>query len=322
MHVLVRTFAGCELQLDVDPCCTVLALKHKVAQQWGVPTLCQSLTHRAAVMSDLDVLVTTADKDVIVTNLVVSYERLYELVSSGSHRERERAVEDLALVAHRDYQRAVTALSMCAGDRIKTVKLAAIDGLVKVSQIGEACAVNALRLSLSDRSREVREAAVEALPRVLNWSDEDAAIDFLQLCLTSEAEVTMKLAAVEAIGDAAGRGQVHATFALNTCLKDPSAAVRRVAVEALAKVAPDGDQSTVAALYARTVDVCREVRAAAILALAKVAAASEPRAVAAARECSQDSEAEVRRAAAAALALMDLNLEEELPVNVPCARDA
>merc|ERR1712224_5150 len=138
---------------------------------------CQSLSLGANVLKNEDVLVNVYARTVpqqhlpLVVQVVVSHEHLFMRASQGNHEERESAVGDLAQIASRDYHRTVAALSECARDRMKGVKLAALDALMKIAKSGEPIVIESLRLCLADNSREVRLAAIETLGRVLNWED-------------------------------------------------------------------------------------------------------------------------------------------------------
>jgi len=314
VRVVVQTFSGEALELDLKPKETVLGLQHKISQHCKVPPICMTLTSGADVLQDtgmqlVDLIVD--DTSPLVLTLVISNESLHRKALSGSPKDREMAVDDLLQVANRDYQSSVEVLSTCSCDHILRVRSAATDALGKIARRGDARAIAALCARLTDSHKEVRLAALESLAPLLDWQEDGAAVDVLNVCFAQHHPGSdMRAAAADVIGETAPQGHQQAICILIDCLKDGASRVRRSAVSALAKTTLCGDASAVAAVCECAKDRDWEVRAGAMTTLATLASFRDSNAIEVANELLRDPELKVQSAASAALAwLVDMELD-------------
>jgi HEAT repeat protein len=148
---------------------------------------------------------------------------------------RTRAVRGLGDLNTRD---ALSVLGRVAGAQDDETALR-VEAIEAIARIGTPTAVPIARARLRDPERSVREAAVRAVAALRD----DGAITALNGIVRNDPEVTVKIAAVQALALLpAGRSEGRAT--LVAALRDPSPLVRRVAASAigslsLSDAAPD-----------------------------------------------------------------------------------
>jgi len=154
-----------------------------------------------------------------------------------------------------------------------------LQDLRKLGLRGGVQAVAAVCGCLEDTDVTVRIAAVEAMAQVVEKGDQhaiDAVIGRME-----HAAGYIRGAAVMALATVAEKGDQHAVAALIRRLDDADLSVRNAAVEALAHFPEKGDVHALAALIGRLEDADGAVRQAAVKALAHVAEKGDQHAFAA-----------------------------------------
>eukprot|EP00928_Gymnodinium_smaydae_P087869 TRINITY_DN72059_c0_g1_i1.p1 TRINITY_DN72059_c0_g1~~TRINITY_DN72059_c0_g1_i1.p1 ORF type:complete len:350 (+),score=45.76 TRINITY_DN72059_c0_g1_i1:83-1051(+) len=305
LRIQVQSLVGNHLEFELNANATLLALRLKVAQAWNLPPACVILSTHEAVLTDLAAQLEAAldsSSPSHVLTAAVSSQPLHDIIRTGTAKQRELAVEDLAQIASRDYERSVDMLAWCLTDSVKFVRIAALDSLAKVSHRGDPVALLAVVSCLTDRSNEVRQAAVEALRTTIPWGKEEEALDVLRVCFEPNREAALKVAALDIIGDEAPRGHAKAVSMIITSLSDPESKVRCCALDALINVAVPGDRSVLESVIRCARDKDCYVRQCALQALSVLALAEDEVAVKVARELTRDMDSSVRASAAATLA--------------------
>lgn len=240
----MKTLNGDKLELDLARVHTVRVLKDRLASMRRLPTSCQEFVVGQRVLMDSEILedlmADTATS--LLVSLIVSHEHLFTKARMGTIKEREQAIEDLAVVADHDYKRTVSVLSDCLTDRITSIKLATVDALAKVAHKGDLCAIKSLASCMTGVNTlkiEVRINAVEALGPLLDWSDAESAVTVLAPALDPVFCGSLQRATLDVIKETAPRSQHVVDFVIRVVLDTAFiATVRCLAVEVLVDVTP------------------------------------------------------------------------------------
>lgn len=306
IHVTVHNEAQGLLELELGPQSTCYTLKRMVAESWRVPPMCQKLTSRDEVLSDVDLLMDRCELEPeLELTMIESHEELERCLTHEHSATRLSAVRFLLRVAQRDHARTVSAVHACLQDNNMGVRLAVVEvlaALASASLSGDATAVSMLVGYLEDRESDVRQAATEALARVVKGNDKPTLEAVRRYLVHWRGEVRRTAVRTLSLLAATASGDEPSVRALCGCLDDADAEVRSMVARTLPMVAAKGDAFVLKQLGDRFKNVSTDTRRLAVQVFAQmVGGVGEPDMQAMLLPCLQDSEAKVRLAAVEAL---------------------
>jgi len=225
--IIVRTLAGNELQLNSDPAATVEGLKLRIAEQIGVPTLCQRLVDAQGSM-------------------LTANQRLEGLADSSKDRKR--------LQTHaqgNDSSPAVLTVLVCLDEAKEGMQakgadkqlyaVEALEAVVKQGREHARPAIDSIIESFPSMEVEARRAAAKVVAKAAE-SNAASSTDVLALAKDSDAEVRTSI--VTALSAKVAEGNALAAEQVATSLNDANLKVRGAALDAFATVAWNENNST------------------------------------------------------------------------------
>lgn len=274
------------MAFDADGSTMVRDVKDRLAEQWGVPPMCQSLVAGSRELLDdeeLQAVCQGAESDfpaaqpVLKLEMIVSYAPAYTCLESCNHiHKRADAVEAVARAATNDYDRVVGALVVAlTKDQASEVRSAAVGALSRVAESGDVRVVAALcgrlrqRGGAEGRWRErdagVRREVIEAVGKVAHAGDDSAIASIFQ-CLVDCDEVQQ--AALSALQRIAVSGDDAATSGISEHMKNRDERIRVAAQKALSDAARAGNHKAIAAAFGALIGDIYVIRRQAVWAFA------------------------------------------------------
>jgi len=229
VRVALGTIDGKLLVLEVPADSTVLQLKHRVAEAWGIPQACQHMIAGTTVLNEPDTLGNYYIIGQLQTDHVLSVTVLISLVSVADDL---KDVEGAALPLH-SHKKALKIL----GDLVQSGMFITDASIIR--------AVSAMaRMPYSDV--EFRIAAVELLGQIVK-NDDDHTSRAVYAALRSY-HGSLRLSALKVLVKIKKRDDNEAITEILACLKHPEATVRRAALQALSQLTQQCDVNLKAAL--------------------------------------------------------------------------
>eukprot|EP00930_Biecheleria_cincta_P012593 TRINITY_DN1165_c1_g1_i1.p1 TRINITY_DN1165_c1_g1~~TRINITY_DN1165_c1_g1_i1.p1 ORF type:complete len:306 (+),score=75.27 TRINITY_DN1165_c1_g1_i1:126-1043(+) len=227
--IIVRTLAGRELQLNSDPAATVEGLKLRIAEEIGVPTLCQRLVDAQGSMLTANQRLEGLD------SLKADSAQRFQTHAQGEVLQELPAVLTV-LVCLDDAKEGMRAKS--ADKQLYAVE--ALEAVIKQGHEHARPAIDSLVESFPLLEVESRRAAAKVVAKAAE-SNAASSTDVLALARDSDAEVRTSM--VTALSANVAQGDALAAEQVATSLNDANLKVRGAALDAFAKVAWSEDNS-------------------------------------------------------------------------------
>lgn len=226
--IVVRTLAGNELRLNSDPAATVEGLKIRIAESFGVPTLCQRL---------VDAQGSVLPGNQRIEMLEYDHSKDSETSQAPAQGETPAPAVLTVLVSLQGAKEGMQAKSADA-------QLHAVEALGEVVKQGDGQArpaIDSIIESFPSMSVKSRRAAANVVAKAAE-SNAASSADALALVKDSDSEVRTSI--VNGLFAKVMQGDSLAADQVASSLHDESLDVRRAALDAFAKVAWNEDNST------------------------------------------------------------------------------
>lgn len=238
MRVALRDIVGSTLTLEVDPLCTVRALKEKVASSWQMPALCQTLLMDKVVLEDEEELLCYCQggSNAVELLVVVSYQKAYDSLASGCTKTKLAAMSAVAHMGATGDERMLTKLNDLFDDEHMAVRHEAAHTVSRLAPLGHELAISLMQRRLSSPQPDIVITAMGVISRVArHCAGEEVRLHVAQLAAHESPQ--LRDAALRTLASIVRPGDSASVQCLQRGMEDPDRLVRVAAVRALSTLA-------------------------------------------------------------------------------------
>lgn len=250
LRVAVRDLGGSSLKLEVDPLCTVRALKEQLASSRHMPALCQTLM--------LDTIVLEGSQDLLMPEtvvledsqdllsycqdgsnalellLVVSSQKAYDSLASGCTGTKLAAMSAIAHTGDMGDERVLKKLNDLFDD--DSLRQQAANTMSRLAPLGHTLTISLMQRRLSAVQPDIAVSALGVISRVARHSaGEQVRVHVEQLA--SHQSPQLRAAALRTLACIVRPGDSATVRRLQRGMEDPDKVVRAAAVRALSTLA-------------------------------------------------------------------------------------